>query len=55
MDLGGGITAVLGSTTDLQAKLIALASVLAGAHVSAPAVIDVTVPDEPTVAAPPPG
>ncbi len=55
MDLGGGITAVLGSTTGLQAKLVALASVLAGAHLSPPAVIDVTVPEEPTVAAPPPG
>jgi cell division protein FtsQ len=55
LDLGGGVSAVLGSTTGLQAKLTALASVLAGAHVSPPAVIDVTVPDEPTVGRPPPG
>jgi cell division protein FtsQ len=54
LDLGGGITAVLGSTTGLQAKLVSLATVLAGAHVSAPAVIDVTVPEEPTVGPPPP-
>ena len=40
---------MLGSTAGLEAKLTALASVLAGAHVSGPAVIDVTVPDEPTV------
>jgi hypothetical protein len=46
---------VLGSTTGLSAKLVALESVLAGAHLSAPAMIDVTVPEEPTVAAPPPG
>jgi cell division protein FtsQ len=55
LDLGGGVSAVLGSTTGLQAKLTALASVLAGAHVSPPAVIDVTIPDEPTVGRPPPG
>jgi hypothetical protein len=55
LDLGGGVSAVLGPTTGLQAKLTALASVLAGAHVSPPAVIDVTVPDEPTVGRPPPG
>ncbi|HVA03278.1 MAG TPA: FtsQ-type POTRA domain-containing protein [Acidimicrobiales bacterium] len=54
LDLGGGVSAVLGSTAGLQAKLTALASVLAGAHVSPPAVIDVTVPDEPTVGRPPP-
>ena len=53
--LGDAVTAVLGSTDALQAKLTALASVLAGAHVSGPAVIDVTVPDEPTVGPPPPG
>lgn len=55
LDLGGGVSAVLGSTAGLEAKLTALASVLAGAHVSPPAVIDVTVPDEPTVGRPPPG
>jgi cell division protein FtsQ len=55
LDLGGGVSATLGSTAGLEAKLTALASVLAGAHVSGPAVIDVTVPDEPTVGPPPPG
>jgi len=45
---------MLGSTQDLQAKLIAVASVLAGAHLSGAAMIDVTVPDEPTVGPPPP-
>ncbi len=55
LDLGGGVSAALGSTARLEAKLTALASVLAGAHVSPPAVIDVTVPDEPTVGRPPPG
>lgn len=55
LGLGGGVSAVLGTTAGLEAKLTALASVLAGAHVSAPAVIDVTVPDEPTVGPPPPG
>jgi hypothetical protein len=51
--LGGRLSALLGSTEDLQAKLVAVASVLAGAHVSGPAMIDVTVPDEPTVGPPP--
>ncbi len=53
LELGGRLSAKLGSTQDLQAKLIAVASVLAGAHVSGPAMIDVTVPDEPTVGPPP--
>jgi cell division protein FtsQ len=52
LDLGGGVSAVLGRTDELTAKLSALASVLAGAHVVGPAVIDVTVPDEPTVGPP---
>jgi len=54
LDLGGRLSAMLGSTQDLQAKLIAVASVLAGAHLSGAAMIDVTVPDEPTVGPPPP-
>jgi len=49
LDLGGGVSAVLGSTQELQAKLSSLASVLAGAPVSGPAVIDVTDPAEPAV------
>ena len=55
IDLGRGVSAVLGSSGALEAKMSSLASVLAGAHVSAPAVINVTIPDEPTVGRPPPG
>jgi len=55
LDLGGGVSAALGTTAELPAKLTAVASVLAGAPVKGPAVIDVTVPDEPTVGPPPPG
>jgi cell division protein FtsQ len=54
LNLGGGVSAVLGPATEVQAKLTALATVLSGAHVSGPAVIDVTYPDEPTVGPPPP-
>lgn len=49
LDLGGGITAALGTVSQLPEKFEALASVLAGAHVRAPALIDLTVPDEPAV------
>jgi cell division protein FtsQ len=55
LDLGGGVSAVLGPSSALEAKMSSLASVLAGAHVRAPAVINVTIPDEPTVGRPPPG
>jgi cell division protein FtsQ len=59
LDLGGGLLAVLGPAADLPAKYEALASVLAGADPTGPAVIDVRVPAEPTVAPPaapsPPG
>jgi cell division protein FtsQ len=54
LGLGKGVSAALGSTQDLAAKLVAVASVLAGVHVRGPAVIDVTVPDEPTVGPPSP-
>jgi len=54
LDLGGGVTALLGGTDGLRAKLTALASVLAGAAPRGPAVIDVTVPDQPTVGPPRP-
>jgi cell division protein FtsQ len=54
LDLGGGLSAALGRTDGVHAKLVALASVLAGARVSGPAVIDVTVPGEPTVGPAPP-
>jgi cell division protein FtsQ len=49
LDLGHGITAVLGTTDQLLDKFEALASVLAGASITGPATIDVTVPDEPVV------
>ncbi len=54
LDLGGGLRAALGRTDGLRAKLVALDSVLAGAQVSGPAMIDVTVPGEPTVGPAPP-
>jgi hypothetical protein len=54
LDLGAGVSALLGRTDGLHAKLVALASVLAGVPVSGPAQIDVTVPGEPTVGPPPP-
>lgn len=49
LELGAGVTAVLGPATDLSAKFESLASVLAGAPPSGPSVIDVTVPEEPEV------
>jgi cell division protein FtsQ len=54
LDLGGGVHATLGRTDGLHAKLVALASVLGGAQVTGPAMIDVTVPGEPTVGPAPP-
>jgi cell division protein FtsQ len=48
LDLGSGLTATLGTTSDLAAKFESLASVLAGANPHGPGVIDVTVPEEPT-------
>ena len=55
LDLGRGVSAALGGTGDIGAKLQSLASVLASARPSWPAVIDVTVPDLPTVGPPSPG
>jgi cell division protein FtsQ len=52
LDLGGGVKATLGSDNDLTAKLEALSSVLAGVNLRGPAVIDVSVPDEPTMGPP---
>ena len=49
LGLTGGLTAFIGSPVDLQAKYEALASVLAGAAVHGGDVVDVSVPDEPTV------
>jgi cell division protein FtsQ len=49
LGITGGLTAVIGSPTELGAKYEALASVLAGAPVVSGDVIDVSVPDEPAV------
>jgi len=49
LDLGGGLRADLGSATQLRVKFEALESVLAGANLSGPEVVDLTVPEEPTV------
>ena len=49
LDLGGGLRADLGAATQLPVKLEALESVLAGASLSGPEVIDLGVPGEPTV------
>jgi cell division protein FtsQ len=53
LDLGGGVSAILGPPTLLGAKFESLASVLAGVPLHVPAVVDVTVPEEPTVGPPP--
>jgi cell division protein FtsQ len=53
LDLGGGVTVVLGTEAQLPAKLAALASLLAGAPPTGPETIDVRVPGEPTVGPPP--
>jgi len=50
--LTGDLTVIVGSPTMLQAKYEALASVIAGARLARGEVIDVTVPDEPTVGPP---
>ncbi|HLX88754.1 MAG TPA: hypothetical protein VKR22_09925, partial [Acidimicrobiales bacterium] len=51
LDLGGGVGVKVGPDTAVDAKLVALASVLAAAPPPGPETIDVTVPGEPTVAA----
>jgi cell division protein FtsQ len=53
LDLGRGLTALLGPPNDIPAKLAALASVLDEAHPRGPAQIDLTIPDQPTVGPPP--
>jgi len=53
LDLGGHVGAVLGPVTDLGRKLAALTTVLEEVRPTGPAVIDVTVPDQPTVGPPP--
>ena len=55
LHLGDGLVAELGAPTGLAAKFAALAGVLARAAPSGPAVIDVSVPDAPTVGPPLPG
>ncbi len=54
LDLGGGLSALLGSPDELSAKLAALASVLEEARPRGPAVIDLTLPDQPAVGPPTP-
>ncbi len=49
LDLGDGISASLGTLSQLPEKFEALASLLTGAQIKAPALIDLTVPDEPVV------
>jgi cell division protein FtsQ len=49
LDLGGGLRADLGPASQLGAKFEALESMLAGATVSGREVIDLSVPEEPTV------
>ncbi len=50
LGLSHQVTAVLGSAVDLPAKFESLASLLAGAPPGGPEVIDLTVPEVPTVA-----
>jgi cell division protein FtsQ len=53
--LGGRLWATLGAADHVGAKLTALTSVLAASPPRGPALVDVSVPDEPTVGPPPPG
>ncbi|MGD0320544.1 MAG: FtsQ-type POTRA domain-containing protein [Acidimicrobiales bacterium] len=53
LDLGDGLRATLGSVSELAAKFEALESLLAGTPLAGPAMIDLTVPEEPTVSAAP--
>ena len=50
LDLGQGVEVEVGPASSLEAKFEALASLLAGAPPSGPELIDLSVPDEPTVA-----
>jgi cell division protein FtsQ len=52
LGLAQRLSAELGHTDALEAKLVSLESVLEDTHLSGPAVIDVTVPQEPTVGPP---
>jgi cell division protein FtsQ len=49
LGISGNLSAVIGAPVDLQAKYVALASVLAGAPLKSGDVINVTVPAEPAV------
>jgi cell division protein FtsQ len=51
LDLTGRITAIIGQPVELDAKYEALASLLASAAIEPGDVVDVTVPEEPTVGA----
>jgi cell division protein FtsQ len=54
LDLGGGLSVTLGPPSELGAKFESLESLLAGTALAGPAVIDLTVPEEPTVSRAPP-
>ncbi len=54
LGLTGGVTALVGTPTGLQAKYEALASVVAAAPLANGDVVDVSVPTEPTVGPPTP-
>ena len=54
LDLGRGVDAEIGPASSLVAKFEALASLLAGAPPTGPELIDLTVPDQPTVGPPAP-
>ena len=49
LDLGGGLQVTLGVPGDLSAKFSALESLLAGKVLAGPAMVDLTIPDEPSV------
>ncbi len=49
LDISGNLSAIIGAPDELQAKYVALASVLAGAPLESGDVINVSVPEEPAV------
>ena len=54
LSLSGRLTVDLGTDSQLGAKLASLSAVLEEARPAGPAVIDLTIPDQPTVGPPPP-
>ncbi|HTZ09703.1 MAG TPA: FtsQ-type POTRA domain-containing protein [Acidimicrobiales bacterium] len=53
MNLGGGVSAVLGTTAELPQKLAALVTVIDRTRPTGPAVIDLTIPSQPAIGLPP--